>query len=226
MGAPSSGGNSANRTATGINAQGNASGARISYQIENMEEWVVCPALYAIQNMNMRFLNPEQIMQITGQDGKPLDIDPLHIMNANVRFEMQGAQKLKTRAALSAGGLQFILQYTFNPEMTMMMAKNAGKVPNLETIDYLVCDVMGIPDKSLWMDATPQIMQALNQPSPDKQMAMQMQQERLQAQGEHIQEKGDIELLKATLSKILENHGLKKALTGFEPEPPQQPKGD
>jgi hypothetical protein len=223
LGTPASGGNSANRTATGVNTQSAASGKRIQYHVENIEDQCIVPLLNMVHSLNQRFLSPDQMIPILGQDAQRVDLDPLDILNADVKFEMKASSKLRMRSALQAGALEMLLQTVFNPSLLQLMAK-AGKTVNLDGINSLLTDAWGIPKGILWTDLTPELMQSLQQPSPDKMLASQMQQSRLQAQGEHNESKADTSLLQTVIGGVIQNEGLQKAATGFNPVLPQPDK--
>lgn len=198
MGVPSSGGNSANRSATGVSAQASAQGVRISYQVENVEDQFLGALLNAFHGMNRKFLDPMQAMEIS----PGVQLDPLHVMNASVKFKLKAGSRMRMRNALQSGGLSLVLQTYLNPEMIQLMAQYEGRIPDLTAIDGIICDSLSMPAMSLTKQMTPQQYQMMQQANMMAQMVkMQMQQERLAAQGEHGEEKNDTELLKAFIAR-------------------------
>lgn len=204
LGAPGGQGNSANRTATGIRTQQNATAGRIKYAVVNFEDQVLQPFLYIMHGMNKRFSNPNEAMKILGQDGQLLEFDPLDVINADVHFQMLGSTKMKTKEALAGGGLQFLIEGILNPQV-LQMAAQQGLKPDFNTIVGLFSDALGMPYRALYTQMTPQEMQALKQPSPDQMLRAQMQQQRTQAQSQLADQNADTELLKVMLQQILKN---------------------
>ena len=70
LGAPSSGGNSANRTATGVQAQTNASNTRVHGLVANIEDQVLTPMLTQMWTLICMFMNPQQVLTILSPDGQ------------------------------------------------------------------------------------------------------------------------------------------------------------
>lgn len=195
-------GNSANRTATGIRTQSMATAGRIKYSVANFEDQVLQPFLYIMHDMNKRFSNPYEVMQIIGDDGKLMEFDPLEVINADVRFNMLGSTKLKTRDAMSSGGLQYVVEGMLNPQI-LQMAAAQGLKPDFQEFANLIADGIGMPYKRLYIQMTPQEMQQQNQPSPDQMIRMMMQQQRTQAQSELADQNADTEFLKILLQSLL-----------------------
>ncbi len=203
LGTPSSGGNSANRTATGVSAQAGASGKRIQYQVENAEDQFIVPALNILHALNQIFLPMDEMLQVLGPEAQQITIDPVDVLNASVRFRMNASSKMRVRGALASGGMGLILQTYLNPEFITLMA-HMGLKPDMKQIQATINDVFGLPPMALWAAMTPQ----------DQQMFMQQQQAPLQAklaeQGQRLQsqqqvasEKDETALLKALLEKIM-----------------------
>src|SRR6266704_1456861 len=66
LGTPASGGNSANRTATGVGAQEGASGKRIQYHVENAEDQFLVPTLNIVHALNQIFLPYDEMISVLG----------------------------------------------------------------------------------------------------------------------------------------------------------------
>lgn len=200
IGAPTAGGNSANRTATGISTQVAATGVRRNYQVENMEDTVFTPFLEICLALNKRYLPLNQRIAFFGQQGQE-EIDPIDILNADVRFFMKASQKMRSRNALQSGGLGLILQTYLNPEYVQYLAQMGFK-PNVAEIDGLVMDTLNLPDRSLIVQMTPEEMQQLQAQSSPDEIRMQMQRERLEAQARNQESKEEADLLKTLVSKV------------------------
>jgi hypothetical protein len=199
MGVPSSGGNSANRSATGISAQTSAQGVRISYQVENVEDQFLGALLNAFHGMDRKFLDPMQAIEIS----PGVMLDPLHVMNASVKFKLRAGSRMRMRHALQSGGLSLVLQTYLNPEMIQLMAQYEGRIPDLAAIDGLISDSLSMPAMSLTKQMSPEQYKAMMQAKMmDQMVKMGMQRERLEAQGQHGDEKNDTELMKAFIMRL------------------------
>lgn len=202
LGTPSSGGNSANRTATGVQAQAQASSVRVGYQVENIEDQFLEPLLYCIFAMDKKFLNPNQILQIVGQDGQMIQLDPLTVMNADVQFDFQASTKMRTRHSMQSGGLQVILSTYGNPLFLQELAK-AGKTVNVDTLDKIVCDTLNLPPQSLTRSLTPQEIQMMQQPSPQQMMELQLQRERMGTMQQMSGDSDETKILMEVIKRLI-----------------------
>lgn len=182
LGVSSSGGNSANRTATGVQAQTNASNSRVHYIVANHEDQVmmtVVPMCFAlIQN----FLDPQQIVQIIGPAGQQMQFDPVDILNADVNFKFNAATKMKARAGLQGGGLNTFMQFVLNPEVMKLNAQQQGTVVDMGQVDAMFCDTFNLRATSFWRPMNPQEQQAMQQQN------MQSIQEKMAVQGARLQQ--------------------------------------
>lgn len=201
IGAAGQQGNSANRTATGIQTQTRATAVRIKYSVANFEDQVLQPFLYIMHGMNKKFSNPYEAMKLIGQDGQLLTFDPLDVINADVQFNMLGSTKLKTRDAMAMGGLQYVVEGMLNPQV-LQMAAQQGLKPNFIEFANMIADGIGMPYRRLYVPMTPQEIQAMNQPSPDQMLRAQMQRERVQGQSELDDQKADTQLLNTILAAV------------------------
>lgn len=203
LGTPSAGGNSANRTATGIQSQGAASGKRIQYQVENFEDQLLVPLLNVMHSMNQKFLSPEEIIQIIGPEGQLLQIDPVDILNASVKFTITASGRMRQRAALQGGGSQLLFESIMNPALAQSLGQQGIKV-NMQTVGDMLTDALNAPRKSIFIPMSPQEQQAFQKQQQMQEMIrMQMQQDRLQAQGDNQDKKDDTELMKSLIAKLL-----------------------
>jgi hypothetical protein len=193
-------GNSTLRTATGVNAQSAATGVRIEYQVENFEDQFMVPVLSSFWMMDQMFLDPNRAIQISPN----VQIDPVDTLNASVKFKMRAASRMRMRHSLLNGGLALILQTYLNPEWIQLMVQFESRIPDLEAIDGLISDALNMPALSLTKQLQPEQLQAyMQQQNAANQMKMAMQQERLQAQGEHIESKNETTLLNTLVSKVV-----------------------
>jgi hypothetical protein len=197
-------GNSASRTAAGINTQAQASASRHGYLVENNEDTVVEPLLDTWHKFNTLFLDPDQVQEIVATNKDILQIEPVRIKNARVRFAMRASSKLQARANLIQA-LPIIFGTVLSPAFLEMLARQQGKTVNIEEVNSMVLDATNYrPKKGLFRDLTEQEQQQMNQQPPEEQTRMQMQRERLQAQGTMQREKFDADLEQLVTEKILE----------------------
>ena len=224
LGTPSAGGNSANRTATGVSSQGAAAGKRIQYHVENAEDQFLVPALNILLALNQMFLPQQDLIDVLGPESQQITIDPVDILNASVRFKMNASAKMQSKNALASGGLGLVLQTYLNPEVVNMAAQQGMMIDLPQTVK-LVNDVFGLPPTALWKPMSPEDQQKWQQQQMAQiQAKAQMQNDRLQAQQGIAEEKNETQLLKTLLDKLVTNeaaHSMINELTGDT-----LPKGD
>jgi hypothetical protein len=203
MAAPSAGGDSSMRTATGVAARQTSSNTRIQYQVVNLEDQVLTPLLYFIDHLNRRFLDPETVQEVLGPDGQFITVANADVMNAECQFEMQAARKMRQRNSLASGGLQVIMETYLNGPFLQLMADQGKKVNVLE-ISNLTCDTLGIAPRSMIIDMTPQEIQQRQQQAQQADMIrMQMQRERLEAAAANQQDANETKTQIALVNKLL-----------------------
>jgi hypothetical protein len=115
---------------------------------------------------------------------------------------MKASSKMRSRPALMQS-LPMLMEMAFNPAL-LEMNRQIGIVPNMDTLNTVIADMVNMQKMDFWRSLTPQEQQALNQPSPDQALRAQMQQER-EAGTAQRQEAGDetkilIELLKRVIT--------------------------
>lgn len=208
LGVASSGGNSANRTATGVQAQTNASNSRVHYLVGNFEDQTIQPLLEVIWQLTREFLDPQSLMNIVGAAGQSLQVNPVDLLNADPRFVMKTAQRMKQRAGLQGGGLNVILQYLFNPELGTLMEEQQGKTLDIESLSEIVCDTFNLRAQNFFRPLTLQEMQAsqARKQGPD-QAKMALQQARLQQMSADAHERDETQIVVATM-QALANAGM------------------
>jgi hypothetical protein len=208
LGVASSGGNSANRTATGVQAQTNASNSRVHYLVGNFEDQTARPLLEVIWQLTREFMDPSTLLEIIGPDGQSLQLDPVDLLNADPRFVMKTAQRMKQRAALQGGGLNQLSQFILNPELGTLMEEQQGKVIDIEAYAELWCDTYNVRAFTLFRSMTPQEQQAsqARKQGPD-QAKMALQQARLQQMSADAHERDETQIVVAAL-QALANAGM------------------
>lgn len=203
LGSPSSGGNSANRTATGVQAQTNASNTRVHGLVANIEDQTLEPMLTQLWQLICMFMDPQQILSVLGPDGQNFQVDPVDLLNADPKFKLKTANNMKMRAAMQGGGLQNLTQYCLNPEVITAMGEQQQKTLDIEQFTEFYLDVYNVKAFSLWRPLTPQEMQAQQQRQQQAGMEkMQLQQQRLGAMSQDAHERDETQIIVATLNAL------------------------
>ena len=212
LGTPSAGGNSANRTATGIQTQSQASGARIQYIVDNIDSCLIEPLLNMVLRMNQQFLSPEQVMLVLGQEGQAIQIDPMHIVNASVKFTVRSGKKMRSRAALLQG-LPLISQTLLNPQFVQLMSQQSNMVPNMVAITQDICDAFRLSYNSWFRPANPEeLNNMMMQKIGPELIKAQMQQQRLQSRSADIDATNETALIKHLAGKMMTPHTVHQML--------------
>lgn len=204
LGTPSSGGNAASRTATGVSTQSAASFSRIQYLIENIESGVLEPLLFDMHTLNTRYLDPDKMLQVLGPDGKEAQIDPLTVINAEVRLSMRAGSRVQSRAAVLQA-FPLISQTLLNPAFLSMLAQQQGKTIDVEELSNLILEASGYKSRvpNLFRRLTPEEQQMMNQPPPGDTMKMKMQEARLASAGENAELNALTKVMSTVLGKEL-----------------------
>lgn len=222
LGAPAAGGNSATRTATGVATQAAATSTRLMHTVENLEGQVLAPLYSAYLGMNKSFLDPNQMMQIMGDEG-PIDIDPLDIFNASVRFRIKSSTKMRAKFVLQQM-LPMMWEMGLNPAFLQHLAMQSGETADMKQWTELLCNAADVEYKKLYRKMTPQEQQAMQQPTPDQMLRNQMQQDRLEAQGQHQAMKDDTMLMNTVLANVTAHDGVIEGITGAKSKEEKQAK--
>jgi len=207
LGSPTSGGNSANRTAAGINTQVGATQDRAAYYIQNAENLVIEPLLNTFIWLNKRFGDLKQGAAWIRLHPDYSNLKVVDIMNARVYAECWGAMRMQARGNF----LQLfptIAQVIFNPEMLQMFAQQQKKTLSAETFMTMIFDALGYrPRSPLLIDMTDEQKQAMQQPPPDVRAKMMMQQAELQGDQQKHQQQNQTKLLNTLLQVIFSHAG-------------------
>lgn len=206
-------GNSANRTASGIEAQRNATSNRIEFLVENAEASFIEPMCMMLHMLNIKMLPRDQMTEILGVDGKQKTIDPVHVLNAQPRFTMRAAARMRQRQQ-TMQIMPWLVQVYLNPELIGMMGQQQNMTLDVKVLTDWIMDTINAPKISLWRALTPQEVQQQQAPPPQEQAKMQQLQTRLQAAIQMAREKGDTELLKVLIGRMVTPRAAEDAL-GF-----------
>jgi hypothetical protein len=205
LGTPSSGGNSANRTATGVGAQVQATGSRVQYQVENAEDTVIEQMLSDWLTITQRFIERDQIIDMIGPDGQQLQVDPLTIINSRVKFAMRASAKMAARQGLLQV-FPLIMQSLSNPGLLAEL-RTAGMTVNWTELESMVFDACGYRNKtSLFRKLTPEEAQQANQPPIQEMIRMQMQQERIAGQKDIAEDKQLADMVRELIKSAVDHH--------------------
>jgi hypothetical protein len=222
LGTPTSGGNSANRTATGINTQSAATSTRVHYQVTLIEDDFLQPLLQIMLGLNKKFLDPTVMQSIIGPQGQELQFDPINVLNADIDFNLNAGTRMKARTGLQNGGFMTLAQYVMNPQLIDQLATQQQTVPDVKALTELFCDTYNVPYTGLFRPMTSQEKQAMQQRAQAQmQEKMALQGQRLQAQ-DGMQDKRDETKLIAALMKLIEDPEIKQLL-GIELSPASLP---
>jgi len=213
LGTPSSGGNSANRTATGVQAQTNASNSRVHGLVANIEDQTLNPMLTQLWQLICMFMDPQQILTILGPDGQSFQVDPVDILNADPKFKLKTANNMKMRAAMQGGGLQTLTQYVLNPEIITAMGEQQQKTLDIEQFTEFYLDVYNVKAFNLFRPMTQQELQAQQQRQQQSgQEKMHLQQARLQNMSADAHERDETQIIVATLNALAKIGALNEVL--------------
>lgn len=196
MGTGSTGGNSANRTATGVNTQNAAFSSTIQALVENCEDQTFEPFLKMLFLMAQKFGDPNQPI-FAGSSV----IDPLDVMNATVKFKLRAGEKLRIRRAAASGGFEMVINQL--PGLQNAFAPS-GETVNVDMVGQLIGDALGLPSGQFIVPMTPQQQQARQQQMmAPEMMKMQQMMGRMQALSAMSESRDDTKLLSDVIKKML-----------------------
>lgn len=182
LGTASPGGNSANRTAAGVNTQSGATDTRMLYMVGTIEDLLIEPVLNAVIKFNRKFMDMKTAANWLKLDPRFQKLDPVKVMNCRVVGEMRGSIKMQARS----GFLQVypvLSQTAFNPEFVQMLAQQQQKTINAAEFFRRLDDAINYAGREpLLMDMTPEQVKAMNAPPPAEVM---------KAQGQKAQQDSD-----------------------------------
>lgn len=196
MGTASAGGNSANRTATGVNTQNAAFGTTVQALVENCEDQTFEPFLKILFLMAQKFGDPNQ--QIFAGS---TSIDPLDVMNAQVKFKLRASDKLRIKRAAASGAFEMVVNQLAGLQSQL---QETGETINMDLIGQCIGDSLGLPSGQFIIPMTPQQQQALQQQRmAPEMMKLQQMVQRMQMLSEMSESRDDAGLLGKIFSKLL-----------------------
>lgn len=180
LGSPASGGNSANRTAAGVNTQVGATQDRARYYISNGEEAVIEPILNKFIWLNKRFGDAKLAAAwITMHKDYP-NKKPLDVINARVKAYCYASIRLQAKMSFMQN-FPAIAQTIFNPELLQMLSQQQKKTVNVEVFERCIWDAISYtPRGPILIDMSEEQKQAMQQPPPDEKLKAQVAQMQMQ----------------------------------------------
>ena len=206
LGTPSSGGNSANRTATGVNTQLSATQGRVTYIVENIESMIIEPAINFVIRLNRKFMDTKTAANWLKIDPRFQKIDPLRAMNTLVTAECRASTKMAARANFLQM-LPILGQAWLNPELLQMLGQQSQKTLNVEEFMYMTMDALNYsPRNPLIIDLTQQQMQAMQQPPPAEQLKAQIAQGQQQSDQQINEQRVTSKFMETMFKALLDAH--------------------
>lgn len=180
LGSPTSGGNSANRTAAGVNTQVGATMDRARYYISNSESMVIEPLLNTFIWLNKRFMDPKLAAAwITNHKQFP-GKNPVEVMNERVMGYCYASIRLAAKQSFMQN-LPTLAQTIFNPELLQMLATQQKKTISVEAFERCIWDAISYTPRSpIIVDMNDDQKQQMSQPPPGDKLKAQLAQ--MQAQ--------------------------------------------
>ena len=187
-----------NRTKGGVDAQVQGASSRIYYIIKNIEDYLIVPMLYKLYKLIQFHSDTKDTLPALGNNDEKIEVSAAAFQKP-MRFRMVAASRMMSRDKL-LGILPVINQYFMNGAFLGQLHQ-AGKTVDFDEFQQLIQDATATSRAYHLIRAlTDQEKQALNQPPPQAQAAMQQKQADLANRKELQQMKGDqaekIELIK------------------------------
>lgn len=206
IGTPSGSGNSASRTATGVNTQATATQSRMRYYIENAENTAIEPILNEFILLDKKFLDMKEAAHWLQSDPDFQKLDPLAVMNCQVMAECRGASKMQARM----GFLQLLpqlMQSWFNPEILQLLAQQQKKTVNAEEFMFMTMDALNYaPRNPLIIDMTDDMKQAMQTPPPAERLKAQLAMQQDQTNRDIHSQQGMVKMLTQFIKDSFKAH--------------------
>jgi hypothetical protein len=207
IGTPSSGGNSANRTATGVSTQVGATQDRMRYLVENVEDLLVEPVVNAVVKFDRKFLDLKTVANWLKIDPRFKNLDPEKVMNTRITVECRSSIKMAAKTAFLQQ-FPLLMQTYLNPEFLQLMAKTNQKSLDADAVEKTLWDAMSYQPRSPWfVKMTDEQIKAMNQPPAEAMMKMQAQQAQVQSDSETNKRNLGVKLIDTLMKKGFDLHG-------------------
>jgi hypothetical protein len=173
-----------------------------------------------VHDFNRKFVDPDKVLAVLGPEAQQINIDPLDVLNANVRFQMKASAKIQARM-MYLQVLPQLLPLFLNPSFIDMMAEQQQMTPDLQEIMVLIADSMNVSPSALFrkMSGRDAAQQQRTEQAP-QQSKMAIQQQRLDAQAQMKTAGNETQLLSTVYGKLLGQPEVVHAITGTEPHEP------
>lgn len=206
LGTPSGGGNSANRTATGVNTQAGATQDRVGFILDNIEDDLVERVVNTVIKFDKKFMNIQQAANWLKLDSRFSQLDPVAVMNLPVTVDCRVSSKMRAKAQFMQMFPQ-IIQTILNPEFVQLAGQTNNEVPDTRAIMDTVWDSMNYAPRQPWFKPmSQQQIQARQQPPPEIAAKMQMQQQQLQSDQASEDQRSRTKLLSDVLKEMFPHH--------------------
>lgn len=176
LGTASPGGNSANRTAAGVNTQSGATDTRMFHMVGTIEDMLIEPVLNAVIRFDRKFMDMKTVSNWLKLDPRFSKLDPVKVMNCRVVGEMRGSIRMAARQ----GFLQIfpvLAQTVLNPELLQLIGQQQQKALNAVELVRRLDDAINYSGREpLLTDMTPEQIKQMQSPPPAEQMKIQQQQ--------------------------------------------------
>jgi len=206
MGTGTPGGNSANRTAAGVNTQSGATETRMFYLIGTIEDLLIEPILNAVLRFDRKFMDMKTASNWLKIDPRFSKLDPVKVMNCKVIGEMRGSIRMQARQ----GFLQVfpvLAQTYFNPEFISLLGQQQKKTVNVAELARRLDDAILYSGREpLLVDMTPDQIQSQQQPPPEAQLKQQAQQAQIQSNEKTVNSRLIADIFKTLLKSGMQAH--------------------
>jgi hypothetical protein len=206
MGTGTPGGNSANRTAAGVNTQSGATETRMFYLIGTIEDLLIEPILNAVLRFDRKFMDMKTASNWLKIDPRFQKLDPVKVMNCKVIGEMRGSIRMQARQ----GFLQVfpvLAQTYFNPEFISLLGQQQQKTVNVAELARRLDDAILYSGREpLLIDMTQDQIKAMQQPPPEAQLKMQGQQAQIQSDEKTVNSRLIADVFKTLLKSGMQAH--------------------
>lgn len=207
IGTPSAGGNSANRTATGVNTQVGATQGRTRYYIETGENIFMEPVLNKIIWLDKRFVDLKMAAQWLKLDPDFQKLNFVDVANADIAVECRASQKMAARM----GFLQILpiwAQYILNPEVLQLFAQQQKKTLDITEATAMMMDAINYqPRNPLFRDMSDQEKQAMQQPPAAERLKAQVAMQQDETDERNHDKQNITKLIATAVKEFMHAHG-------------------
>ena len=198
---------SATRTARGVQTLANAAFSRIEHIVKRDEYKLIVPLLDRLVELNQRFLDPRDEIQILGKTVEGIiSVNPLLITNGQFRFELRASSRMSAKQQQQQA-LPFLLQTILNPALSQNLTVQGIKV-NMQAVNRDVMEILGFRNRNDWfVPMSQQEIQAANQPHDTEiikeMMKSEREQQRTQGKAQMLEGQQVMEIFKAVIKELM-----------------------